>query len=132
MGIERFIRSVCVQVAVYWGNPQSDGYGGFTFDDPVELLPPNNGVRWEDKTQIVSTMDGQETTSDTEVLVTEDLDYSGYLYLGTLDDLTTEEKANPLLVSGAKPIISISKVPMIKSTTEFVRTVYLRRKFYVS
>jgi len=127
MGIERFIQKVCVQTAVYWGSPQEDGYGGFTFDEPVEIA-----CRWEDKTQIVAGMDGQEVTSDTEVLVTQDLDYNGYLYLGELDDLDSDELDNPMTVSGAKPIISISKIPMIKSTTEFVRQVFLRRKYYVS
>lgn len=131
MGIERFIQKVCVQTAVYWGNPKDDGYGGFTFDDPVNI-----SCRWEDKIQIVSTMDGQETSSDSEVLVTEDLDYNGYLYLGTLEELledyTEEELANPMNVPTAKAIISKSKIPMIKSTKEFVRIVYLRRKFYLS
>ncbi|MFA5655954.1 MAG: hypothetical protein WDA37_04350 [Dysgonamonadaceae bacterium] len=127
MGIEKFIQKVCVQTAVYWGSPTNDGFGGFTFAEPIEIP-----VRWEDKTQIVATMDGQEVTSDTEVLVTIDLEYNGYLYLGLLEDLTDDEQENPMLVSGAKPIISISKIPMIKSTTEFVRKVYLRRKFYVS
>ena len=131
MGIERFIQKVCVQTAVYWGNPKDDGYGGFTFDDPVNI-----SCRWEDKTQIVSTMDGQETSSDSEVLVTQDLDYNGYLYLGTLEELledyTEEELANPMNVPTAKAIISKSKIPMIKSTKEFVRIVYLRRKFYLS
>lgn len=127
MGIEKFIRTVCVQTAVYWGSPQADGFGGFTFADPVEIP-----CRWEDKTQIVANMDGQETTSDTEVLVTQDLDYNGYLFLGTLTDLDSDQFDNPMLVSGAKPIISKSKIPMIKSTDEFVRKVYLRRKFYMS
>lgn len=127
MGIEKFIQKVCVQTAVYWGSPTNDGFGGFTFAAPIEIP-----VRWEDKTQIVATMDGQEVTSDTEVLVTIDLEYNGYLYLGLLEDLTDDEQENPMLVSGAKPIISISKIPMIKSTTEFVRKVYLRRKFYMS
>lgn len=131
MGIERFIQKVCVQTAVYWGGPKDDGYGGFTFDDPVNIP-----CRWEDKIQIVSTMDGQETSSDSEVLVTEDLDYNGYLYLGTLEELledyTKEELANPMNVPTAKAIISKSKIPMIKSTKEFVRIVYLRRKFYLS
>lgn len=127
MGIEKFIRTVCVQTAVYWGSPQDDGFGGFTFADPVEIP-----CRWEDKTQIVANMDGQETTSDTEVLVTQDLDYNGYLFLGTLTDLDSDQFDNPMLVSGAKPIISKSKIPMIKSTDAFVRKVYLRRKFYMS
>ena len=131
MGIERFIQKVCVQTAVYWGNPKDDGYGGFTFDDPVNI-----SCRWEDKIQIVATMDGQEVSSDSEILVTQDLDYNGYLYLGTLEELsedyTEEELANPMNVLTAKAIISKSKIPMIKSTKEFVRIVYLRRKFYLS
>ena len=131
MGIERFIKKVCVQTAVYWGNPKDDGYGGFTFDDPVNI-----SCRWEDKIQIVATMDGQEVSSDSEILVTQDLDYNGYLYLGTLEELledyTEEELANPMNVPTAKAIISKSKIPMIKSTKEFVRIVYLRRKFYLS
>jgi hypothetical protein len=131
MGIERFIQKVCVQTAVYWGNPKDDGYGGFTFDDPVNI-----SCRWEDKIQIVATMDGQEVSSDSEILVTQDLDYNGYLYLGTLEELsedyTEEELANPMNVPTAKAIISKSKIPMIKSTKEFVRIVYLRRKFYLS
>jgi len=119
-----------VQTAVYWGNPQNDGFGGFTFDDPIDLEPPTNGVRWEDKTQLVVSANGAETGSDAEVLVCQDLDLDGYLYLGSLDDLSESEQANPMTVNGARQIISKEKIPMVKSTTEFVRKVYLRRKFY--
>jgi hypothetical protein len=130
MGITKTIQRFCVQTAVYWGNPQNDGFGGFTFDDPIDLEPPTNGVRWEDKTQLVVGANGAETGSDAEVLVCQDLDLDGYLYLGSLDDLSDDEKADPMTVDGAKQIISKEKIPMVKSTTEFVRKVYLRRKFY--
>ncbi len=130
MGITKFIQKVCVQTAVYWGNPQNDGYGKLTFDDPIELAPPTNGVRWEDKNQIIVDNNGKEVTSDAEILVNQVLDTNGYLYLGSLDDLTDEQKADPMLVDGARIIMSRSRIPMIKSTTEFVNMVYLRRKFY--
>jgi hypothetical protein len=131
MGIERVIQKFCVQTAVYWGSPQEDGMGGFTFDDPVELAPPTNGVMWSEKAQLVVTAGGAEETSDAEILVCSDLDMDGYLYLGELADLSDEEKADPMLVNGARQIISKSKTPMVFSTTEFVRKVYLRRRYNI-
>jgi len=131
MGIESVIRKFCVQTAVYWGNPKESGMGGFTFDNPVELTPPASGVRWEEKTQLVATGRGAEEVSDAEILVCQDLDIDGYLYLGNLSDLTAEEKADPTQVEGARQIMSRSKIPMVFSTTEFVRKVYLRRKFNI-
>ena len=127
MSIDKFIQKVCVQTAVYWGNPQNDGYGNFVFDEPVEI-----SCRWEDKAQIVVSNDGAETSSDAEVLITEDLDVDGYLYLGSLTDLDSDELDNPMTVEEARRIISYDKIPMIKSTTVFVRKVYLRKKWYVS
>ena len=128
MGIEKFIEKVTVQTAVYWGSPQNDGYGGFTFADPVELSPPANGVRWVDKIQVVVASDGSEVTSDSEILVNQDLDLDGYLFLGKLSDLTNDEKADPMKVNGARLVLSKSKIPMVRSTTEFVRMVYLKRE----
>ena len=32
---------------LYWGNPVDDGFGNYTFDDPVELK-----ARWIEKTQL--------------------------------------------------------------------------------
>jgi hypothetical protein len=133
MGIERFIQKICVQTAVYWASPVNDGYGTFTFDDPVEI-----SCRWEDKSQVtISDMkrgslgQGKEITSDAEILVTQDLDKNGYLYLGSLSDLTDAEKANPATIEDARQILSVDKIPWIKSTSIFVRKVYLRRKYYV-
>lgn len=120
--IERFIKKVCVQTAVYWGNPVSDGYGGFTFDPPVEIK-----VRWEDKTKVISTQAGQEVVSRSEVLTPLDLDYQGYLFLGSLADIDdpNPSEVTPATVPGAYQIVRVDKVPMIKSTKVFVRKVYL-------
>ena len=127
MGIEKFIQKVCVQTAVYWGNPQPDGYGGITFDDPVEI-----SCRWDCKRRkeipslmVVSGGGTEMIVSIAEVLVTQDVDVGGYLYLGDLDDLDSSEQDDPKSVEGAYEIRRFDKIPMIKSTTEFVRKAYL-------
>ena len=122
MGILRFIEKVCKQPVVYWGTPVSDGYGKFTFATPVELT-----CRWEDKSTIISDDTGQQQTCDASILVTQDLDLHGYLYLGTLASLSVAQKANPMTVNLAREIVGFDKIPLLFSTTKFVRTVYVKR-----
>ena len=120
MGIEKFIKKVCVQTAVYWGTPSPSDDGGMTFADPVEI-----SCRWESKTKVIAGAKGREIVSVAEVLVTQDLDKEGYLYLGELSDLGSDEEDSPEIVEGAYMIQRFDKIPMIKSTTEFVRKAYL-------
>ena len=120
MSIESFIASVCVQTAVYWGNPQSDGRGSYTFDDPVEI-----DCRWDQKTQLIVGAQGKEIVSKAEVLVTQDVDEEGFLYLGALEDFDSDELADPEAINGAWEILQFAKSPAFKSTTEFVRQVFL-------
>ena len=127
MGIEKFIKTVCVQTAVYWGNPVADGYGGFTFDDPVEIK-----CRWEDKALIITDSTGIERMTDAQIMVTQDLDVLGFLYLGTMDEVESmfesgEQDFDPMKVDGARQNLAFEKVPMIKSTKVFVRQVYVKR-----
>ena len=49
MSITSFIKRIAVQDCVYWGNPVNDGFGGTTFDYPVEIK-----CRWTEKTRILS------------------------------------------------------------------------------
>jgi hypothetical protein len=131
MSIEKFIERVCVQTAVYWGYPVNDGYGSKTYADPVEI-----SVRWEDKMYVVNDKDGKEIGADVKVLVTEDLDIEGQLCLCTLDDLedssyvldSGQDYPYPYQVSNTFEILVVEKIPMIKSTTEFVRFAYLRKR----
>ena len=124
MGIESFIKSMCVQTAVYWGNPVDDGYGGKTFDYPVEIK-----VRWDYKQKQVVLPDGKEINADVQVLTPEDLEVGGFLFLGELDDLYdfSSGVTNPLDAGDAYEILTIEKVSMPKSTTQFVRTVSLSK-----
>lgn len=85
--IERLIQKFAVQTAVYWGNPTPNGYGGFTYDPPREIK-----VRWDDSQKLTSKngtppRDQGNITSDSVLLVTEDLDINGLIWIGTLNDL---------------------------------------------
>jgi hypothetical protein len=120
MGIEKFIKSVCVQTAVYWGNPRNGGYGKTIFDDPVEI-----SVRWDVKNELIMDADGNQVVSNAEILVTQDLEIGGFLYLGSLDDLSSDP-ADPLEEEvKTYEIKQFSKVSMPKSLTEFVRKVWV-------
>jgi hypothetical protein len=120
LGIEKFLQKISVQTAVYWGNPTDDGYGGITYDDPEEI-----SVRWENTTKLITTADGQEYACVAEVIVNQDVEVNGYLYLGELDDLDSSEMDDPKTVDAAYRIKRFDKIPMIKKTDEFVRKAYL-------
>jgi hypothetical protein len=119
MGIESFISSVCVQTAVYWGNPVNDGFGTRTYDLPVEIK-----VRWDENPQIIAGKDGKEITCSISVLTPEDLEIGGILRLGTLEE--TDWTTNPHIIENTYEIMGWSKISMPKSLTQFVRTAYLK------
>ena len=123
-GIERFIESIAVQTAVYWGSPQNDGYGGKTYAAPVEI-----DVRWDEAIQEITaptTDDGKVRVliSKAKIFVTEDVSEGGRIVLSTLDELNLDSDLQPDL-STTHEIIRFTKVPMIKKTDEFVRLAYI-------
>lgn len=120
MAIDSFIRKISVQTAVYWSGRVPDGYGGYTFQTGVEIP-----VRWESKTENIINRLGNNVVSRAKVFVNQDIDNEGYLYLGKLTDLTTEQKIDPLQVPTAYPIQTVEKIPMIKSNKIFVKFAYL-------
>jgi hypothetical protein len=109
-GRSTFLTSNLRQTAVYWGNPQSDGSGGRTFDEAVEV-----SVRWEDKQELFIDASGQEVRSNAVVYVASDLDLGGYLYLGELADLDSSEAADPFVLAGAREIRGWGKTPSLKA-----------------
>jgi hypothetical protein len=124
-GIEKVAKRFCVETAVYWGNPQNDGYGGFTFDTPVEIK-----CRWEEKSEVnigwFSTgFPGNLLLSKASVLVLQDLDLQGYLYRGTLASLSGYDTSKPKAISNAYIIHRFDRIPMVRKTDEFVRTAWL-------
>ena len=121
MGIQDILVSNCTQKAVYWGNPVNDGYGGHTFDTPVEIL-----TRWEDKTGTFMSNRGEQLYSKGEVYTLQDVDENGWLFLGTLADLTGVDDINkPKDIAGAYEIKRFDKSPALGSTTVFERIAYL-------
>jgi hypothetical protein len=125
-GIERVAQRFCVQTCVYWGNPQNDGYGHFTYDDPVEIL-----CRWEDTNEVnlgwfSSGFPGNILLSKSNVMVLQDVDLQGYLYLGTLSDIDSSyDTSKPITIPGAYLIHRFDKIPMVRKTDEFVRIAWL-------
>ena len=118
MSITSFIKKVTPQTAVYWANPQPDGFGKYTYDAPVEIL-----VRWDDISKVISDNQGREITSNATILLNQDVDEQGYLYLGSLADLDSDPV--PLTVPKAYMISKKEITPLFKSTTEFVYQCYL-------
>lgn len=126
MGIIKFIQSVCVQTAVYWGNPVNDGRGNYVYDYPREIA-----VRWDDKQEMIIDNLGRNIVSKAQILLIEDLPTEGVVFLGTLDALElvldSTEIMDPKNINGTYEILSKSKTPLFKSSTEFVHTLYLGR-----
>jgi len=139
MSILNFIKKICVQPAVYWGNPVDDGFGNKMFDQPIEIK-----VRWDDVQRIITALNGKEIVSKATILSPLDLDIEGYIYLGTLDSLIEYDESgdsddssddssdsdesgyigtikHPKEIDGAYEIIAPSKTPLIKSNTKFVK-----------
>jgi hypothetical protein len=123
MGIIDFIKRITIQTAVYWASPVADGFGKNVFDDPVEI-----NVRWVDKKELKTEgRAGQpavEEISNAEVLINEELDMGGYLMLGELTDLPSDD-SNPIEIEGAYKIDKVTKIPLLRSTTEFVYKAYV-------
>jgi len=115
-----FVASVCVQTAVYWGAPTPDGYGGYTFADPVEI-----SCRWDGSTRMVKSGDGKDVLSRARILLTQDVDEGGFLMLGTLDDIDSASEDDPVSLTDAWEILRFDKTPLFQSATEFVREVYV-------
>ena len=127
MGIERNIGKMCKQIAVYWGSPVNDGYGGKTFASPVEIL-----CRWEDKNETFIAPNGDQSVSKSVVYVLQDVDQEGYLFLGTLDSLYDAAESSATVIDpkdvAAYLIRRFDKLPALGSTTEFLRKAYLTSK----
>ena len=107
------------QTAVYWGSPTNDGYGGFTYADPVEI-----SCRWEYKRELFMDNEGRQLISNAGVQVSQDLDIQGLLFLGDLDDLDSDQEESPIGVDGVFEIKQLDKIPTINGSA-YYREVWL-------
>jgi len=115
MSIHAYIQRQCRHTAVYWGNPQSDGYGGYTYDDPVEI-----SCFWMGESDVAKDEKGNEIVTKAKVYVLQDIDEQGYLWKGKLADLTATQKSDPKQVDEAMPIIRFIKTPSLR-IDEYIR-----------
>ena len=124
--IERLERKFTVQKCVFWGNPENDGKGGFTFDAPVEI-----DCRWEDKQELMEQYDGNKFSSQAKVLVNIDIPRRSYLHNSTLAALQTIATAkgydinNPVSFPDVFIVVQFEKIPMVRKTNDFLRIAYL-------
>lgn len=120
MSIIDFIENVCVQTAVYWGSPTPDGYGGLTYADPVEIF-----CRWDGSTKLITDAKGVEVVAIASIMVLQEVDVDGLLYLGSLDDLDSTQEDDPSTITTAYKIKKLDKTPLFESTDEFVFTAFV-------
>lgn len=108
MATPGFISKRLNQTLVYWGNPKNDGFGTYTFDDPVEIRG-----RCEYKVEMVLSVDGEELVSRARVYLEQEVDGGGYLYLGTLDDSVIGDDQSPSTTEGSMRILAFEKIPSL-------------------
>ena len=133
MSIESVIKRFAKQTAVYWGNPIEDGFGGYDYDDPVEIK-----CRWSERITVLSNDRAEAIICTSTVLTNSELEEQGVLYLGTLDDLldlnipshdSSDAFPQPKDIDeGAYRIVARKKVYMPRSTTDCMRLFYLSPK----
>jgi len=101
------------QDAVLWDSPVADGYGGHTFDAPVQIR-----CRWDDEQTLVLDENGNEVVSGATVYPdrtpTKGTDGWGYMYEGTLASIAGVN-TDPRAVDGARKILIVGKVPSLKN-----------------
>lgn len=120
--LEKLVKKFAVQTAVYWAKPTNSGDGGMTFSNPMEIK-----VRWDEEEVITKDSFGNEFKSKAKIMTNEELDFNGWLFLGTLDDLPTIS-SNPYSITGAYEIKLRKKIPMVKKTDDFLRLYFLAER----
>lgn len=100
------------QKAVYWASSGQDGYGDYTYSEPVEI-----SCRWSTKTEIVKNSKNEEIVSVAKVYVDSVLGIEGFLSLGELSGGTP---LTPYSDKNAYSIIRIDEIVNVKATEKLV------------
>lgn len=120
MGIEQRIKTLCTQTCVYWA---PTGFNAYT--DPIFAAPVEVKCRWEEKQILFEDDKGNQLQAKAVAHVVSDVKNEGFLYLGTLTSLTTQQRSNPKNISSAYPIKRFDKSPSLTNPSEYVRKAYL-------
>lgn len=106
------------QTAVYWERLAPDGYGGYAWEDPVEL-----DVRWEDSSDVFIDLNGEKVQCSAKVFLGQDIKVGDFLYLGDYDDLTSAS-GSPASMEKAFSVKRFDKIPDL-SGVEYLRRAWL-------
>ena len=112
----RIIQSKMKQTAVYWGNPVQDGYGGYTYDDPVEFK-----VNWMEKQEKFVNKMAEEHISQAVVYLPSDVVVQGQI---ALTDLLSLSSSQTPVDNDAFEIKAYAKTPEQRGVN-FVRKIWL-------
>jgi hypothetical protein len=99
------------QSATYWGNPQQDAYGGFTYDSPVLL-----DCHFEYRKEVFKDPQGREVRSEAQVFLSTEVDEQGYIAFG--DYTGTPDPAD---VDTAYEIQIVEKFPSVDGEDQLVK-----------
>lgn len=106
------------QIAVYWERGAPDGYGGYDWEDPVEI-----DCRWELVHELYQDAFGEQRTSNGKVFLGQDIKPGDFLYLGDYDDITSAS-GSPASMEQAFEVRRFDKVPDLAGT-EFLRRAWV-------
>lgn len=109
MAVPYFVRKHLLQTMVYWANPVSNGEGGFTFDDPIEIQ-----ARCEFRNELVRTETNEEAVSRARIYLSQVVQNGEYLYLGTLEDSGIDDDIHPEDVYGSMRVLSLDIMPRLR------------------
>lgn len=117
MKIKKFLK----QKAVYWGAPVPNGFGGFSYAEPVEI-----SVRWTEVSELILDMTigiprGEQVLSKARVMLDQDVEVGGMLALTTLVQLSSNQAPGD---NGAFIIKTYQKMPDVRAK-QFVRQAWL-------
>lgn len=94
------------QEATYWSPLANDGFGGMTFNTPIEIL-----CRWQNDAVLFRDTEGREVTSSSIVYPNQELAVRGYLALG--DQTATPD---PRDLADAFEIRQVGQSPSLDAT----------------
>lgn len=110
---EKFMK----QFAVYWEHHGNDDSGQPLFDPPIEIK-----CRWDDVHEVFLDLNGNDQVTNAKVMVDRDVVVQGQLWLGRLQDLTSQSV--PIENQGAYAIRRFEKT-VDKKGKKFVRMALL-------
>ena len=112
MKIKKFLK----QKAVYWGAPVPNGFGGFSYSDPIEIA-----VRWTDKQELFLNYNGEQVLSRAKLMLDQDVEVRGMIALTTLAALDMGQLPEE---NAAYEIRAFQKMPDVRAK-QYVRQVWL-------